>query len=238
MKYPLEDRFQSFLDSFPGSQKITPGRPEVGRGEKQADYFLHGRRIVVEIKTLKEPQHRKGESVVDEYLEEFGIRIFGTLPLSRVAGSDGHLSVLEKTISRRMTRGIEKLCKSANDQIGAEFKRLPHLATGVLILINENLPDLHPRVVADRVVDFTTSRSTNIHYCLLIFESHLAKIGNMLLPYPLLLDLSYSARQRRANTFLKSVQSAWARKNGFPNGLPDPKQKEIEYHPDSITFGR
>lgn len=238
MKESLEDRFQSFLDDLVDSQKITPGRPGMGHGEKQADYLLDGGKIVAEIKTLKEPQHQKGELVVDEYLDDTGIKIFGTLPLSRIATSEQHLSALEKTISRRMTRGIERVCKSANEQIGAEFKRLPHLATGVLILINENLPDLHPRAVADRVVDFASSKATNIHYCLLVFESHLAKINNILLPYPLLLDLTYSARQRRARTFLKSAQNSWAIKNGFPNGLPDSEPREIEYHPDSITFGR
>nr|WP_321329357.1 hypothetical protein [Alcaligenes faecalis] len=238
MKASLEDRFQSFLDGLPYSQKIVPGRPNVGHGEKQADYLLHEGKIVAEIKALKEPQSQKGESVVNEYLDDFDAKVFGTLPLSRVAKSDEHLLVLDKTISRRMTRGIERVCRSANEQIGAEFNRLPHLATGVLILINENLSDLHPRAVADRVVDFTRSKVTNIHYCLLVFESHLARINNRLLPYPLLLDLTYSARQRRLRSFLKSIQNDWAKQNGFPNGLPDPEPREIEYHPDSIILGR
>jgi hypothetical protein len=238
MKVSLEDRFQSFLSHLPDSEPITPNRQNLEDGEKQADYFLDGRKIVAEIKTLKESQKSKGESVVDEYLDHTGARIFGTLPLSRVAKSDEDLSSLEKTISRRMTRGIERVCRSADKQIGAELTRLPHLATGLLILINENLTDLHPRAVADRVVDFTNSKITNIHYCLLIFESHRAKINNRLVPYPLLLDLTYSARQRRARHFLKRAQNNWARQNGFPDGLPDPEPTELEYHPNSITFGR
>jgi len=238
MTISLESRFQAFLDDLPGSERVSPRRPGIKDGESEADYFLQERRIVVEIKTLKDPQLHKGESVIDDYLDDTKIKIFGTLPLSRIAKSNEHLAVLEKTIARRMTRGIERVCKSADKQIKAELARLPHLATGLLIVINERLTELHPREVADRVVDFTRSKETAIHHCLLIFESHRVNINGRLLPYPLLLDLTRSARQRRARTFIKRMQDSWARRNGFENGLPRPEPSELEYHPRSVTFGR
>lgn len=234
----LEDRFQRFLDQMPGSEKIVPGRPGVTEGEREADYFLDGGRVVAEIKSLKEPQAHKGEAVVDDYLDQTGAIVFGTLPLSRVAESEQHLAALEKTISRRMTRGIERNCREANKQIGAEFARLPHLATGLLILINEKLIDLHPRDVTERVLDFARSRITNIHYCLLIFESHRVNVNGTMLPYPLLLDLTSTARQRRARPFLEKLRDDWAKRNGFPDGLPDPESAEIAFLPDSLTLGR
>ena len=238
MTVSLENRFQNFLDRQPHVEKIDLDRAAIKDGEKQADYFLSGRKIVAEIKTLKEPQQEKGEAVVDEYLDHTGIIVFGSLPLSHIAKSEDHFATLQKTISRRMTRGIERICRSADKQIGAEFTRLPHLATGLLVLINQSLTDLHPREVSDRVLDYCRSRPANIHYCLLIFESHRARIGNQLLPYPLLLDLTYTARQRRARPYLKAIQDGWAKENGFPYGLPNPEPATLEYHPDSITFGR
>ena len=238
MTIPLEDRFQSFLSQLHGSEKIPHNRPNIKDGDKQADYLLCERKIVAEIKALSAPQRHKGESVIDDYLDETGGVLYGMLPLSRVVDDDEHLSVLEKMIARRMTRGIEKICKSADKQIGAEFNRLPKLATGLLILINEALADLHPREVADRVLEFAREKPTNIHYCLLIFESHKVRVDNRLLPYPLLLDLTYSARQRRAKPLLRYIQDRWARQNGFPDGLPSPEPAELEYHPNTITFGR
>ncbi|WP_339827561.1 hypothetical protein [uncultured Arenimonas sp.] len=238
MKPSLEDRVLAFLDQLPRSTKINLGRPEVKPGEKQADYLLDEGRVVVEVKTLKQTQRWRGEAVLDEYLTYTGSKIFGSLPLSRIAMSSEHLAALEKSISSRMTRGIEKVCRSANHQIGDELGRLPHLATGTLILINENVPDLHPRLVADRVVEFTLSKRTNIHYCLLIFESHLVKVRNRSVPYPLLLDLTYSARQRRAGRFLRVIKEKWAMENGLPSGLPDPEPIELDYQPGSLTLGR
>jgi hypothetical protein len=237
MTVSLEERFQRFLDHLDGSERILDGRSNVRDGEKQADYILCSGKLVAEIKTLKAPQRHKGESVIDEYLSDARVEVFGTLPLSRITKSDQHLSALEKTISRRMTRGVEKICSSADKQIGDELQRLPRRATGLLILINESLTDLHPRDVADRVVAFASARPTNIHYCLLIFESHKARINNELLPYPLLVDLTYSARQRCMRESILNIRSNWAKENGFPHGLPSPEPTVLEYHPGSITFG-
>lgn len=235
----LENRFQRFLEMLPSSEPIIPNRPGIKDGDSEADFFLDERRVVVELKALKEPQRHKGESVIDEYLDHTGIQIFGTLDLSRVARSEEHLAALERTIFRRTTRCIERICRSADKQIGGEFSRLPHLSTGLLVLLNESVEDLHPRQVADRVVDYARSRGkiTNFHYCLLVFESHRASINGRFLPYPILIDLTYSARQRRVRSYLEKLKDSWARQNGFPYGLPSPEPEELAYVPDSITFG-
>src|SRR4051794_17591681 len=123
MTASLTRRFERFLDELPDSENIDLVRPQSEQEKSRADYYLCNRKIVAEIKTLTGEQLHKGAEVLDDYLEDTGITVLGTLPLSRIARSDEHLAALEGTIYRRMTRGIEKICGSANKQIGSEFSR-------------------------------------------------------------------------------------------------------------------
>ena len=174
---------------------------------------------------------------MDEYLEDTGIRVFGTLPLSRVARNQQHERAISTAIYRKMSRRIEQICHSANDQLGVEFSSLPQLATGVLVIINECVTSLHPSLVAQRVSEYVAGKPRNIHFCLLIFESHKIQVNSVLLPYPILLNLARSGRQRRALGFLDALQWKWAQQYGHERPVRSDAEHPITYYPEWVTLG-
>ena len=235
MDVSLSSRFEGFLNELPEAECIDSTRPQSPNDPRRADFFLFNRQIVVELKQLIADQSHKGSREINTYLKDTGVQLFGEHSLSNIVTDELHHNPLEASVARRMTRFVESKFKDANDQIGHEFSRLDRLSTGLLVLTNESLTELHPRMVADRLIELARKRPSSVHYCLLIFESHRVRLGDIFQPYPLLLDLTVSARQRRARPLLKHVQDLWARKNGWPLGLPEPK--ELEYYPQSIILG-
>jgi hypothetical protein len=234
----LERRFANFLNGLSYARSIDSLHIDTPEEPKRADFTLCDDKTIVELKSLTANQIHKGEAVIDEYLKDTGIEVFGTLPLSAIARESDHLDALERAIYIRMTRAVEKICRSADAQIYSESSRIAKLTTGLLVILNESLTELDPFTVARRVWDYTHSKHTNIHYCLLIFESHKIVANGKNKPYPLLMDLTYSARQRRAKTTIQAVQQHWAKLNGYPHGLPDREPRGEDFLPNELTFGR
>lgn len=237
MSTSLETRFTKFLEDTIGAESIDAIHTPSANDPEMADYYMADRRIVAEIKSLNADQMRKGSVVLDKHLEDKGIVIFGTLSSSRITESSEEHAALKSKVQDRMTTRIKKICSKANGQIASQFEKLPHLATGVLILINENNTSLHPSMVAERVVEFAASQPRNFHYCLLVFESHRISVNGKLLPYPLLIDLTRSARQRRAATFLQSLQWQWAKTYGHKEKVVSDENNPVAYLPEVLTFG-
>lgn len=237
MSASLKARFEQFLaDSF-AAESIDASYIPTSNDPDRADYYLDNRRIVAEIKSLEVDQTNKGSKVLDEYLKETGIRAYGTVSLSRLARNQQDEQALNTTISRKMSRRVEQICSRANGQLGAEFAKLPKLATGLLIILNEAVSSLHPGLVAERVTEFAAAKPRNIHFCLLVFESHKVLVNGVLLPYPLLIDLSRSARQRRALRFLEALQWKWAQQYGHTRPISSSAEHPVAYYPKSITLG-
>jgi hypothetical protein len=237
MSASLETRFTKFLESTIRAESIDALHTPSPNDPKMADYYLSDRKIVAEVKSLNADQMSKGAGILDEYLFNKGAVIFGTLPSSRITDSPEKEAALKSKIQDKMTTRIKKICSKANKQIARQFENLPHLATGVLILINENNTSLHPSMVAERVIDFTASQPRSVHYCLMIFESHKISVKGKLLPYPLLLDLTRSARQRRSGTFLQSLQWQWARTYGHTEKVVSNENSPVTYFPEDLVFG-
>lgn len=237
MSASLKLRFERFLVDDVGAESIDASYVPTGHDLERTDFYLDGRKIVAEIKSLNIDQASKGAKVVDEYLEETGIHAFGTISLSRLARSQQHEQALITTIYRRMSRRVEQICSRANGQLGAEFTKLPALATGLLIILNQDLTSMHPGLVAQRVTEFATAKPRNIHFCLLVFESHRIRVNGKLLPYPILLNLARSARQQRALSFLEALQWKWAQQYGHIRPISSDAENPIAYYPESITLG-
>lgn len=237
MAESLENRFTKFLENTIGAESIDALHTPGSNDPKMADYYLADRKIVAEVKLLNADQLAKGAAVVDKHLSNKGTIIFGTLPSSRITDSPEEEKALNQSIQDKMTTRIKKVCSNANKQLARQFESVPHLATGVLILINESNTSLHPSMVADRVIEYAASQPRSIHYCLMIFESHEIKVKGRLIPYPLLLDLTRSARQRRSASFLQSIQWQWAKTYGHTEMVLSDEGNPIAYYPENLTFG-
>ena len=181
MPASLETRFTKFLECIVGAESIDALHTPSPNDPEMADYYLSDRKIVAEIKSLNADQMVKGSVVLDEHLSDKGYVIFGTLPSSRITDSSEEEAILKRKIQVKMTTRIKKICSKANKQIASQSEKLPHLATGLLILINENNTSLHPSMVAERVVDFAMSQPRSFHYCLLVFESHKISVNGSIL---------------------------------------------------------
>lgn len=237
MAASLQVRFERFLVDALGAESIDALHVRSSQDGRRADYYLDDRRIVVEVKSLQADQAPKGTAVVDEYLKDTGIVAYGTLPLARVARNEQHERAVRTAIYRRMSRRIEQICHSANGQLSFELKSLPHLATGVLVVLNECVTSMHPGLVAQRVLEFVDRRPRNIHFCLLVFESHKIRVDTTLLPYPILMNLASSARQRRAWKFLDALQWQWAQQYGHKRPVRSDEGHPTAYYPEWITLG-
>ncbi|MDR0777260.1 MAG: hypothetical protein LBE81_11575 [Azonexus sp.] len=237
MAETLEARFAKFLEHTIGAESIDALHAPGPNDSRMADYYLSGRRIVAEVKSLKADQIAKGAAVVDEHLFDKGIVVFGDLPSSRFTDNPDEEKALRLKIQAKMTSRIKKVCSEANKQITKQFESLSHLATGVLILINENNTSMHPSMVAERVFEYAASQPRSIHYCLMIFESHKVKAMGKLLPYPVLLDLTRSARQRRSLGFLQSIHWQWAKTYGHTERILSSERNPIAYYPEYLIFG-
>lgn len=233
----LETRFTKFLENTVGAESIdalhTPGPND----PKMADYYLSDRRIVAEVKSLNADQMAKGTAVVNEHLSNKGMVIFGTISSSRMTESPEEENALKHKIQAKMTTRIKKVCSEANKQITKQFESLPHVAAGVLVLINENNTSMHPSMVAERVFEYAATQPRSIHYCLMIFESHKIKAMGKLLPYPLLLDLTRSTHQKFSLDFLQSIQWQWAKTYGHTKKVLSSEINPIAYYPEDLTFG-
>ena len=237
MSASLETRFTKFLEHTIGAESIDALHTPSSNDQEMADYYLADRKIVAEVKSLNANQMGKGTVILDEHIVDKGAVIFGKLPLSRITDSPEEDATLKRKIQDKMTTRIKKICSKANKQIASQSEKLPHLATGVLILINENNTSLHPSMVAERVSDFAASQPRSFHYCLLVFESHRISVKGKLLPYPILLDLTRTARQRRAATFLQSLQWQWAGTYGHTKKVVSDENNPLAYFPEVLTFG-
>lgn len=237
MSASLKSRFEDFLINVFGAESVDASHVPTKQDPMRADYYLADRRIVAEVKSLEVDPTYKGSVIINDYLEDTGIEVFGTLPLSRVVRNQQHGQDIDTAIYRRISRGVERICSKADKQLGTEFKKLPALATGLLIILNEAITSLHPSLVAERVTEFTSEKPRNIHFCLLAFESHKTCVNGAFLPYPILIDLSRSARQRRSLGFLSALQWRWAQQYGHLQPIKSDAEHPVVYHPDSLTFG-
>jgi len=237
MHTSLETRFTKFLEQTAGTESIDTLHIPGSNDPEMADYYLHDRKIVAEIKLLDADHMHKGEIVLKKHLSDKCAVIFGTLPSSCLTDSPKEEAALKQKIQDKMTVRLKKICRKANGQIGRQFDELPHLATGLLILINESNTSMHPSMVVDRVEDYANSKPRNFHHCLLVFESHKISVNGRLCPYPLLLDFTRRARQRRAAQFLQSLQLQWAKTYGHAELVVSNGNNPLVYYPEVLTFG-
>lgn len=168
----LEERFTRFLKSLPDSECLDDSEYKVPDKVRKADFFLFKRAFVVELKSLKVDQSYKVDKHVDRHLEEIGAVVFGTVAARSLFESERDYMKFQHKILRDITRGIEKACVSANDQIVQTLQHFSAASRGLLVFLNESIDILDPQVVAHRICDYLMNKNRSIHYCLLIFESH------------------------------------------------------------------
>lgn len=236
----LEDRFNSFMESATFTESIDRLlEGEHHERKKRADYLLFERKIIVELKTLKDDPSSKIDEEMDKHREreDFPL-ILGTVDLQSVLQCLPDGETINRTIFLKTTRSVEKGIRSANKQF-IDTKEIFKLSGSVslLVVLNENLKLFSPEVVLTRLSQFMRSSSPsdfyqeNVNFVWFLAESHVAVVPHIAdAPPSILLTSSSSDRYEWFFTLFEQLQRAWAEFNNLPF-----KQLNIT-NPQDITF--
>lgn len=228
MAQTLEPRFKDFLARYLGAEDLDSGNFSFPAGVSKADYLAYNRTVVVELKTLFSDPQPKINDRIDAHLRETGGIIFGTVATTQLFDDEAESAAFHRRLYYAITRNTEAICRDANKQIGDTKSFLKLDATGVLIILNEDITTLDPGVVGHRVAQFLREKPRGIDFCLLIFESHqMRRLDGIHDP---MLCIAGSEQTHRAHRRLKSLMRAWAAFNG------QPYIHEESSEPDSINY--
>lgn len=145
----LQERFESFISTLRGFERID----DLLRGarherRKRADYLLWNRKVIVEQKVLVSDPADKPQKFVDELMKNRSVTVYGRTSTDAVFGSMSKGEELKRKMFLKMTRSLEDSVAYADKQARdtrAVFS-IPG-ATGVLVLLNESAPTLHPDLI-------------------------------------------------------------------------------------------
>jgi len=202
-----------FLKGLPDSEWLDAPEFCFPPGNRKADFLLHGRKIIVELKTITTDQQPKIDRRLDKHLEETGIIIFGTIASTQLFNDPNESDKFHHKILRDITRNTEEMCRSANDQITQTSKQLGIDATGLLVILNESIVVLDPGVVAYRVREYLNRKPRSIDYCLLVFESH-EVINNGIRQNQMLVIGACRTIGHLADNYIDQLMQQWAEYNG------------------------
>lgn len=210
----LEHRFLEFLASLPDAECLdSPGFtfPHLTR---KADFLLDHRKIVAEVKTVKNDPQFKLDRHIDNYLDRTGIIVYGTVSTHQLFRSAEESEKFHNKIIRDITRNTEEMCRSADDQIFQANRQLSISATGLLIILNESVIVLDPHVVARRACEYLFKNPRSVHYCLLVFESHEVLSSGDRQHQMLAISADHRGPNPGVENYLSGLMRRWAEHNG------------------------
>jgi hypothetical protein len=153
---PLEKRFHKFLDQLDHSENLD----RMTLAGKKADYLLHRRKLIAEIKTIESDPAFKVEELIDALRPDPNFPVFfGQRDIEQVLAHFPNAQQIRQRLFDVVTRQIERALKSADDQIAATRAALDlPSACGVVYILNDRVPLLDPNQVATAVSRFFVKR--------------------------------------------------------------------------------
>lgn len=213
MRVSLEHRFSEFLKGQPDSEWLDAPEFSFPPGNRKADFLLHGRKVIAELKTITTDQQPKVDRRLNEYLEETGIIVFGTIASTQLFDDPAESDRFHHKTIQAITRNTEEMCRSANEQIMQTSQHLGIDATGLLVILNEDVAVLDPGVVAYRVCQYLNRKPRSIHYCLLVFESHEVNDGGVRQNQMLLIAACRNV-EHFVDSYIDNLMQRWTEYNG------------------------
>lgn len=222
----LEERFKEFLGGLPDSENLDEILPDGSSKGKKADYLLDQRNIILELKSLQtDPEYK-----IDQLLEPIRSRpefplFYWDADLTDLLRPLHDAEVIHKRIFDAIARSVQTALEKANAQIRSTklAVEIPG-AAGVVVILNENIKILNPRVVTGKVNEMLTKRRSDgsirynqIEHVFIISEGHVfSKEGNREL-LPLIQVIGPTAQTEcSVNEYLGNLQSEWCKYQGIP----------------------
>lgn len=227
----LEHRFTDFLKGLPDSEWLDAPEFCFPPGTRKADFLLNQRKVIAEVKTIKNNPQPKVDRRLGQHLEDTGIVVFGTVLSTQLFKDQSESDTFHNKIIRGITRNTEEMCRSANDQIEQTSQQLGIDSTGLLIVLNESIILLDPGLVAYRICEYLNQKPRRIDYCLLVFESHEVSHDGVR-QNQMLVICACRTSDNLADSYIDQLMQRWAEHNGseyIRRGTNDPTT--IAYHP-------
>ena len=222
----LEDRFKAFLNSLHSVESIDDmlSDAELAHG-KRADFLLHRRLIVLEVKSLEtDPEHKIEERLAPHRTRPEFPAFFWDAELSEILSYLPDGQDIRHEIAHAVTRSVQGALEKADDQIEATKRALGlRSSCGAVAILNERVGVLAPDLVTAKASQFLLKtcdgvvRYKNIAYVWIVSESHRVATTEPNEHLPLiLLDGPGADAHSEAGDYLESLQEEWARFEGVP----------------------
>jgi len=240
MPMSLEERFKAFLRQMPAVEEMDDSAISMQFKEnKISDYLLFDRKIILELKTLKNDTSNKVEEEMNKHQERADYPLFyGEQSLEKVLAhlSDG--KKIHAQIFKKITRSIEDDVRHADKQIESTRKVLNlSESVGVLALLNENIDILSPQIIVRRVSQLLCYKKPNnlvgyknVQFVWLISESHSCKLDNGAAALgSIRLEGPTAIENNWFSTAFNRLEAGWAKFNNMPYIQTNKAIKEIVF---------
>lgn len=244
MTESLEERFKRFGRAVPHAEFIDDlPLTDQQRRAKKADFFFNDRAIVCEMKSLITDVSPKAERLMEPHRDrpEFP-GFYGKWPIEEILKRLPDGEAIKREMYDVVTSGIADLVGEANRQIRKtkEVFETPD-ARGILLILNDSVNILDPRLVAHRVAQTLMKRDatgaprySEIHSVWIIGETHRVRVSTQLDGIPGIIMAHPLIPDDAAMAFLDEIQKPWADFTGLPLvELPEGTYETLQYRDDS-----
>jgi hypothetical protein len=235
----LTGRFEAFIKSLEHVEcidllELTQKQQDANK----ADYFLHGRQVICEQKSLVSDRTFKAEEILNTYKHrpEWPI-FFGRNSSARILERFPDKDEINQKLLDAVSKRIEDDIKLANRQLRStkETFELPK-AAGLVVILNELVFSLKPNVIAFRVRKALQKKTRegkprfpDISAVLVIHTAHRITIHDQLDALPILSIKNEYASQPIEQSIVTELVKEWSHFEGIPI-------LEADLMPDNIRF--
>jgi len=224
-KSSLEARFKSFLNTLDGTEDIDGSIAEQKlKAGQRADYLLHNRAIVLELKSLEIDPFDKLQKKISEYQSrpEFPV-FYWESDLGEVLRDFPDKEIVKNKIDTAVLRSIQGVVEKADDQIKATKTSLSiEYACGVLAILNERAKTLSPDLITAKASQMLLKKRSEgdiryrqIAYVLVISESHRVASSSSQEFLPVItLEGPFATEFSDIGGFVTSLAEKWAKFEG------------------------
>ena len=223
----LENRFKQFMSQLPSVEVIDDIKlPLETNDKKKADYLYLDRKVILELKSLKnDPEFKVHKEMNKHRTREDYPLFYGKQDISKILKHLPDGEAIKQRLFYAISHSAKKSIRVANKQINSTKELFQcYNAYGILVLLNEALDILSPSILTKRISQMLCKKDEDgkYHYnqvdaVWVISENCFisTRDGSELMP-SLTVYGPTCEQDQRLQILLCKLQKAWASFNGIP----------------------
>lgn len=222
----IEERFFRFVAGYPRAELVDSlALTDSQRRSKKVDVFFDDRQLLAEVKSLEADVGPKIDRVLEPYRDRPDFPLFfGKWPIDEILKRLPEGEQLRQKLYEKISDRVAEIVADANAQVRVtkESFDLPS-AHGLLIILNDSVAVLDPRVVAHRVAQTLSKRKPtgDLRYdeiggVWILGEIHRIQLSPQLQGIPAVIMAHPVKPDDVVMQFLSDVQKPWATFAGLP----------------------